>query len=270
MIRLSYFLHRTANLSLEEFQAYWRDVHGPLVARYAKALRIRRYIQAHVRPDDPMTAALQQTYGLGPETYDGVAELWFASPRDLMETLENSEAQEASQALLEDEGNFIDFSRSALWFEVEHPVISPAGEIVARDTSTLLKGYYVGPVAPGLSREAAQSHWIAVHGGLARQYDQFLPFERYIQCHRVDSPLEAALREARDGMPDYPGIGHAETWLDRRSMALAAGPEVEEAFPLLAQDIATFIDTSKARVFVAKEHVVVNTRIFTDPLPQPA
>ena len=32
MIRLVYVLRRLPNLSLQEFQDYWRDAHGPLVA----------------------------------------------------------------------------------------------------------------------------------------------------------------------------------------------------------------------------------------------
>ena len=45
--------------------------------------------------------------------YDGVAEVWFESEQDLMEAMGSPEMQQLSGALLEDEGNFIDHSKSS-------------------------------------------------------------------------------------------------------------------------------------------------------------
>ena len=40
MIKVIFCLRRRADMSLEDFQRYWREVHGPLVAKHRQALRI--------------------------------------------------------------------------------------------------------------------------------------------------------------------------------------------------------------------------------------
>jgi hypothetical protein len=82
MIRLVFTLRRKAGLSLSEFQRYWREVHGPLVARHSTTLNILRYVQLHTL-DDPVNAQLAGARGAMEPPYDGVAELWWTS-RDLL------------------------------------------------------------------------------------------------------------------------------------------------------------------------------------------
>ena len=52
--------------------------------------------------------------------YDGVAEVWFESEEDLMEAMNSSEGEKLGAALLEDEGNFIDDSKSSAFIVKEH------------------------------------------------------------------------------------------------------------------------------------------------------
>ena len=58
-------------MSPEEFHAYWRDHHGPLVASTASGSHVIRYVQHH--------RALQDYSGDHDPGYDGVTEQWFAS-----------------------------------------------------------------------------------------------------------------------------------------------------------------------------------------------
>jgi uncharacterized protein (TIGR02118 family) len=121
MVKLVFCLRRLPNLTLPEFQTYWHDTHGPLVARHADTLRIRRYVQTHTR-DVPLNAALQATRG-GPEPYDGVAEIWFDSIDDLVAGTALEAGQQAARELLEDERRFIDLAQSPLWLAGEHPIV---------------------------------------------------------------------------------------------------------------------------------------------------
>lgn len=121
MIKFVYCLRRLPNLSLEEFQKYWFDKHGPLVRSKKEVLRIRRYVQVHTVAS-PLNDSLQEGRG-GPDCYDGVAELWWDSMEDLETVLASPEGQEAADALLEDEKKFIDLSKSPLWVANERPVI---------------------------------------------------------------------------------------------------------------------------------------------------
>lgn len=121
MVKFVFCLRRLGTLSREEFQRYWRGTHGPLVRRHAAALRIRRYVQVHAL-NDPLNAALRESRG-APESYDGVAELWWDSLEDLTAAVESPDGLRASGELLEDERRFIDHSRSPLWIGEEYSVV---------------------------------------------------------------------------------------------------------------------------------------------------
>lgn len=51
--------------------------------------------------------------------YDGVAEVWFESEEALMAGMSSPEGQKLGAALLEDEGSFIDHSKSSAFIK-EH------------------------------------------------------------------------------------------------------------------------------------------------------
>ena len=121
MIKITFCLHRLPHLSREEFQAYWREKHAPLVASHAKTLGIKRYVQSHALTHD--FNSVMQASREAPEMYDGIAELWFDSWDALFKAGENPGNAEAGAALLEDERKFIDLSRSPLWFNEEHVIV---------------------------------------------------------------------------------------------------------------------------------------------------
>ena len=122
MIKLVFTIRRREGMTREEFQRYWREEHGPLVKRHAAALRIRRYVQTHARDTD-FDEAVSSSRGSELRVYDGVAELWWDSLDDLLFVLTSEAGQAAGQALLEDEGRFIDLPRSPLWFGEEDVII---------------------------------------------------------------------------------------------------------------------------------------------------
>lgn len=120
MIKLTFCLVRLPSLSLEAFQDYWLNTHGPLVAGVKDTLRIKRYVQLHsFAPEVSESARLSRG---GPEQYDGVAQLWWDSFDDMAATAGDPAAREAGLMLLEDERRFIDLSRSPLWWGEEKTV----------------------------------------------------------------------------------------------------------------------------------------------------
>lgn len=60
-------LRRRNGMTKEAFHAYWRDIHGPLIAAIPG---VRRYTQFHVR---------SEVTDSGDRPIDGIAELWFDS-----------------------------------------------------------------------------------------------------------------------------------------------------------------------------------------------
>ena len=114
-------LRRRPEISEEEFHRYWREEHGPLVARHAAALRIRRYVQLHT-----VSVAVNELLAASrgaPEPFDGVAELWFDDADDLVAGAGSDEGRKAAETLAVDEGRFIDHGRSPLFVAEEHRVI---------------------------------------------------------------------------------------------------------------------------------------------------
>lgn len=126
MVTLVYCLRRRPGLSREEFQRYWRERHGPLVAARAATLGVRRYVQLHTVDADGLHAALRRRNGGSPEPFDGVAQLWF----DDLEAFGASTdaAARAAAELLADEREFIDLTASPIFVAVGHEIV-PAGEL---------------------------------------------------------------------------------------------------------------------------------------------
>jgi uncharacterized protein (TIGR02118 family) len=113
------FVRRSHNrLSREEFKDYWMNKHGPFFMENAGAIKAKKYVHSHT-VDTPLNEGLRSSRGMRPE-YDGVAEVWFESEEELMEGMSSPEGQKLGAALLEDEGNFIDHSKSSAFIVKEY------------------------------------------------------------------------------------------------------------------------------------------------------
>jgi len=125
MIKMIYSVRRLPGVSHEDFHTYWLETHGPMVKERARAMKVKRYIQSHTIPDTdemPLNKTVQESRGCE-EPYDGAAALWWGSLEDLAAGASSPEGGTAAQELLEDEKNFIDFSRSSIFFCEEHVVV---------------------------------------------------------------------------------------------------------------------------------------------------
>ncbi len=70
----------------------------------------------------PLNKIMQDSRG-SLDAYDGAAELWWDSIDDFVAAISNPNGAEAGQILLEDEQNFIDPSRSCIFFAEEHTIV---------------------------------------------------------------------------------------------------------------------------------------------------
>ncbi|MCC6438451.1 MAG: EthD domain-containing protein [Acidimicrobiales bacterium] len=255
MIRLVFLLRRRPELSLEDFQNYWRDQHGPLVASHQGALGILRYTQSH-RLEDPANERMGAARGGMEPPYDGAAELWFASEAALAEAGATDAGRAAGKALLADEATFIDLPHSPLWLAHEYPQINPNPEtVVARPKSNIVKLHFPLRHVGTLGLDEAQQLWRVEHGPLIRSMAPAMGMLRYMQVHRFDSPLADAMRAARGTVVD-PYTGHAEAWTDRS--AHAPTPEARAANRAAIEDERRFIDFTRSTMWLSKEHVIVD------------
>jgi uncharacterized protein (TIGR02118 family) len=259
MIRLIFVLRRKPSMSREQFQKYWNEVHGPLVAKHVTTLNILRYVQDHTL-DDPTNEQMAHERGGMEAPYDGVAELWWTTREALATSIGSPAGQTAAKELVEDEATFIDLPNSPLWLAYEYPQINPSEDIVARPSSGLVKIFFPLRHPPNQTLEQAQLYWRTSHGPIIRGLAGDSHVKKYFQVHRFEDPIEQGLRADR-GTAVAPYTGHAEAWIDRAESAAAAGtPEARRARQLAVEDEANFIDFRNSSIWVAKERVVIDRR----------
>jgi len=122
MVKIVFCLRRLPQLTPDEFQRYWHEVHAPLVRKHQKTLRIVRYVQFH--SDFGTLTKKLRAFRNSPKPYDGVAEIWYEN-REALETLgKDPDARAASRELLEDEKRFVDLAQSPIWLGDEKVIIS--------------------------------------------------------------------------------------------------------------------------------------------------
>ena len=108
MVKLIYCISKKPELTVEQFQTYWRQTHAPIAARIPG---LRRYVQCHVVPS---------LYGgATAPAYDGAAELWW----DDLDAMRAAMGSPEVKAAMEDEKNFIDHSRVASFVTEEKAIV---------------------------------------------------------------------------------------------------------------------------------------------------
>ena len=122
MIKFIYCVRRRPEMTPEAFRKYWLENHGPLVRRYAQALRASRYVQSHTL-DTEFNKLAQLPRG-SREPYDGITEVWWDKVEDLALAMQTPEGIEANQLLAEDEARFCDLPNCSVFFTEEHTIFS--------------------------------------------------------------------------------------------------------------------------------------------------
>ena len=118
MIKFVMCITRHPDMTREAFKEYWMNKHGPFFMQNSATMRAKKYVQSHTL-DTPLNEGLRSSRGMQPE-YDGVAEVWFESEEELMAGMSSPEGQKLGAALQEDEGNFIDHSKSSAFIVKEY------------------------------------------------------------------------------------------------------------------------------------------------------
>lgn len=181
MIKVCELVRRRPGMTVEEFQAYWRDVHGPIVSALPG---LRRYVQSHPLPGG---------YRKGELPYDGLAELWFDDKEGLRAIATTAEFAAAKA----DEPNFID--PTSLIELVVDDVEIKAGPVADGAVKS------IGFVRLRRDLDPIETHryWEQVHGPLAVPIPQL---RRYVQSHVRPGAYRGGARPAWDGL--------ALTWFD--------------------------------------------------------
>lgn len=105
MLKFAVVLHRRADMSAAQFNAYFRDVHGPLAERLPG---LKRYVQNTVAADPKRPHP----------GWDGIAELYFED----WAAMEAAWASAAGAAATRDLEAFVDLSRTT-WSVVDEATV---------------------------------------------------------------------------------------------------------------------------------------------------
>lgn len=269
MLTFNYLVRKKEGPSAEDFRNYWMGQHFEMQRPILPKLGIRKYTICETLHQDPVNVLMQQMYGTRSDAYDFVDQMVINDLNDFKGGLASEDVQAALRTKYDSEADYVDFSRSDFWFTVDVAQIFPRNDIAATWNNTYLKGFMVGEYHSKLSLSEVQLHWNACHGGMARQFAEFLPYDKYIQGHRLETNVIDQMKKSFGiGFENRPNIfGQAEAWIDRRIVASLNGPEVERMMGMLVEDIAMFVITSESHIFVGKEHVMHSVPIITRPLP---
>lgn len=224
MIKMVYSINRLPHLSVEEFQRYWFNTHGPI----AGAIKgVKRYYQCHTLPE---------TYSGDQEPpFDGCAQLWWESEETLAADIGTTE----SLAAITDEREFIDHSRVSIFMSDEKIVFDKLDGKPGMKLIALLKR------KEGTTREKFEEYWGGIHADLGRKVPGLL---KYARC------LKTADLEGVEGLGPSEFDGAAELYFnDLGSLQKGlASPEMRAAI----DDLPNFT-SGEAASFITQEKVIV-------------
>ena len=221
MIKAIYFIKRKPGMDVAAFQKYWLSTHAEIVK---KVPQLRGYVQCHT---------LLSGYRKGAPVYDGVAELWF----DDIETMRRIAELPRSKAAQADDYNFIAMPMD---FILTREHVQKEG---ATDPSMVKLVEFIFR-KPGMEFERFQNYWGTIHGPLAAKIPVI---RRYVQSHVLVSADRDGRQPACDGV--------AEVWFDSTD-AMRASEETAE-YAATRADEPNFIDASRFRFIITKEHTIV-------------
>ncbi|MDX6582450.1 MAG: hypothetical protein QOI10_1634 [Solirubrobacterales bacterium] len=111
---------------------------------------------------------------------------------------------------------------------------------------------------PGVEAAEFHRYWRDEHAQLVATHAQTLRVRRYVQSHRIETPIDAALAGSREitGEP-YDGI--AELWWDSIEDLVAVMSEEAgvAASTALLEDEARFIDVPASAIWLNEEHEIL-------------
>jgi len=107
--------------------------------------------------------------------------------------------------------------------------------------------------------EPAEFHryWRDQHGPLVRSLQSVLGIRRYVQTHRLETPMNDLLRASRRALEPFEGV--AELWWDDLDALVAATSSTEgsAAGRTLLEDEARFIDLEHSALWLGQEIEII-------------
>lgn len=225
MIHKHIFVHAKPGMSEQEFFTYWREVHAE---RYGKKIKQDRGYLINTRVPFEGDG--------GDPPFQGVAEVWFASPADELAFAQSEEYLQGSRL---DEPNFLAWWAMVSLDTTDHVVVAPpAGEWPG------VKLFALAKRKAGLSLDEFRRYDREVYGPKVAR----LPGLRgYVQGHVADGHY-AVGESLLDSV--------WQLWFDSVEATYAAIPNSDVFRDAVLPDLATFVDLRFFRTLLTEEHWV--------------
>ena len=111
---------------------------------------------------------------------------------------------------------------------------------------------------PEVAEEEFHRYWSEDHAQLVSSLAETLRIRRYVQSHRIETPIDEALAESR-GITAEPHDGVAELWWDSVEdlVAVMSDEAGLAASAALLEDEARFIDLPASTIWFNEEHEIL-------------
>lgn len=111
-----------------------------------------------------------------------------------------------------------------------------------------------------IDRAEFHRYWRDEHGPLVRSLQPALGIRRYVQTHRMETPLNDMLRASRGALEPFDGV--AELWWDDLDalVAVTSTPEGAAAGQRLLEDEGKFIDLEQSTLWLGQEIEIIPRR----------
>jgi uncharacterized protein (TIGR02118 family) len=240
MIKAISVAYKKAGLSDADFDKYWREVHGPLFAKYAEKMGVKKYAQNH----------LVRLAGVDYEG-DGIAESWFEDLASL-KAFDAWMKTKAAREIGEDASKFLEFGKGRTYIANEYIIKDFEPSVKAKSGQPggpKIKEMVTCHKKPGLSYEEFSRHWKEVHGPLFAKYVPRV--KKYVQNHFLQMP---GFSNDADGMVEM-------YWDDFESQKQYGVWSKSRLAPELAQDGPKFLEIGRKEcVWVVGEEVMWEER----------
>ena len=270
MFKITFYIHRKKRLQHAAFRNYWLGEHAELVKKLAEDLGIRKIIKCEVLPHHPVELEGHKHFGIKGKSYDFVDHWVFKNIADLKRGRANLKVLNAMKALYDSEDQYISVSKSSVEMQID--IAQNNGpevfDLVAATDSPVIKIMYTARLKKGISRKEGQLHWQCCHGGLSRENIKHSSYFKYFQSHNIESTFVKRMIQERGYYHDKQLAGHAEAWLDLSAKPKKTKKKLAQKIAIMDKlDIELFVNNKKAQFFVAKEHFILDKKVFDLPMP---
>ncbi|MBA2280585.1 MAG: EthD domain-containing protein [Acidimicrobiia bacterium] len=111
---------------------------------------------------------------------------------------------------------------------------------------------------PDVAADEFHRYWRDEHGPLVRSLQPAMGIVRYVQAHRLETPINDLLRASRSADAAYDGVAQLWWRSQEHFVECLATPESQAASLLLLEDETRFIDLTTSSLFVTEEVIVVD------------